>query len=197
MRWLHFETWKKIIKLILHYLPHDENIFDVFVSYNFTLFSSFNAILVIVIGVVEADGVDTAVVFNFLFRLPGPLLLILSEPGLLGGDSLTMAGPIVFIWPIPTPLKCPPADVGPCIIDDTGATVIAGGGVWWLFLPPLLDVVITVPLGTAVTTDEAVVCDCCNDGWVLEPRFGLRTFSCLSDDWDLEKCFKLFHCNDA
>lgn len=81
------------------------------------------------VGVVDADGMDTAVVFNFLFRLPGPLLLILSEPGLLGGDSLTVAGPIVFTRPVASPLKCPPLCVGPCIIDGTGAIVIAGGGV--------------------------------------------------------------------
>lgn len=148
------------------------------------LFSSF--IVVRVVGVVDADGigVDAAA---FLFRLL-VLLLILSDPGLLGGDSLTV-GPIMFAGPVPlTLLKCPRVAVGPWIIDGTevtGATVTAGGGVWWLFLAPLLDVATTAVLDTEVTTDE--VCDCGSDPWLLdEPRFGLRDFSCLSDDWELK-----------
>lgn len=161
--------------------------FSVGESYNFTLFSSF---IVRVVGVVDADGigVDTAA---FLLRLL-VVLLILSDPGLLGGDSLTV-GPIMFAEPAPLMLlKCPMvADVGPWMIDVTdvtGVTVTAGGGVWWLFLAPLLDVATTAVLDTEVTTDEAVVCDCGSDAWLLdEPRFGLRDFSCLSDDWELEK----------
>lgn len=49
------------------------------------------------VGVLDAEGVGVveAALALFLFRLPGPLLLILSEPGLLGGDSLTV-GPIVL-----------------------------------------------------------------------------------------------------
>lgn len=75
------------------------------------LFSSF--IVVRAVGVVDADGigVDAAA---FLFRLL-VLLLILSDPGLLGGDSLTV-GPIMFAGPAPllTLLKCPRvAVVGP------------------------------------------------------------------------------------
>lgn len=81
-------------------------------SYNLTLFSSFNAVLARVVGVVDADGVDIAVA-AFLFRFAGPLLLILSDPGLLGGDSLTVGGPIVFMEPIPMLLKCPLPDAGP------------------------------------------------------------------------------------
>lgn len=72
--------------------------------------------LAIAVGVVDADGmgVDAAA---FLFRLP-VLLLILSDPGLLGGDSLTV-GPMMFTEPRPPPpppmlLKWPTvADAGP------------------------------------------------------------------------------------
>lgn len=58
---------------------------------------------------VDADGmgVDTAA---FLFRFPVELP-ILSDPGLLGGDSLTTGPRVVaalFILP-----KCPPLAVGP------------------------------------------------------------------------------------
>lgn len=78
-------------------------------SYSFTLFSSFIVAVARAVGVVEADGigVDAAV---FLFRL----LVLLSDPGLLGGDSLTI-GPITFAGPMPPPmpLKCPTANVGP------------------------------------------------------------------------------------
>lgn len=71
--------------------------------YNFTSFSSFGFVSV---GVVDAEGVGVveAALVPFLFLLPGPLLLILSEPGLLGGDSLTV-GPIVFADPEPMLLK--------------------------------------------------------------------------------------------
>lgn len=149
------------------------------------------------VGVLDAEGVGVveAALALFLFLLPGPLLLILSEPGLLGGDSLTV-GPIVFVELEPILLKCPLLSVGPWIIDGTGATVTAGGGVWWLLLAPLLDVVTTALLDTDVTTDEAVGWDCCcvcgctcgNAGWLFDdPRFGLRGFSCLSDDWELRK----------
>lgn len=88
--------------------------FPVHKSYSFMLFSSFIMALARAVGVVDADGmgVDAAV---FLFRLP-VLLLILSDPGLLGGDSLTI-GPIIFTEPTPPPpmlLKWPTvADVGP------------------------------------------------------------------------------------
>lgn len=79
---------------------------------------------------VDADGVDAVPpLVAFFFRLLVPLLLILSDPGLLGGDSLTIAVPRTFTAPGPIP-KCPPPDVGPWIIDGTtGATVAAGGGV--------------------------------------------------------------------
>lgn len=73
------------------------------------LFSSFMAVRAV--GVVDADGigVDAAA---FLFRLL-VLLLMLSDPGLLGGDSLTV-GPIMFGGPVPlTLLKCPMVAVGP------------------------------------------------------------------------------------
>lgn len=64
------------------------------------------------VGVVDTDGmgVDAAV---FLFRLL-VVLLILSDPGLLGGDSLTV-GPIMFVGPAPLMLlKCPTvAGAGP------------------------------------------------------------------------------------
>lgn len=64
------------------------------------------------VGVVDADGmgVEAAV---FLFRLLVPLL-ILSDPGLLGGDSLTV-GPIMLAEPVLLMLlKCPTvADAGP------------------------------------------------------------------------------------
>lgn len=56
-----------------------------------------------------------------------------------------------------------------------------------MFLAPLLDVATTAVLDTEVTTDEAVVCDCGSEPWLLdELRFGLRDFSCLSDDWELK-----------
>lgn len=56
-----------------------------------------------------------------------------------------------------------------------------------MFLAPLLDVVTTAVLDTEVTIDGIVVCDCGSDVWLLdEPRFGLRGFSCLSDDWELK-----------
>jgi len=75
------------------------------------LFSSF-IVVVKAVGVVDAEGigVDTVV---FLFRLL-VVLLILSDPGLLGGDSLTV-GPIMFTEPAPLMLlKCPTvADAGP------------------------------------------------------------------------------------
>jgi len=77
-------------------------------SYSFT-FSSFIGALARAVGVVDADGmgVDAAV---FLFRLL-VVLLILSDPGLLGGDSLTV-GPIMFTEPaLLMLLKCP--TVGP------------------------------------------------------------------------------------
>jgi len=81
-------------------------------SYNFTLFSSFTAVVARVAGVVDADnvGVDAA---PFLLRFPA-LLLILSEPGLLGGDSLTV-GTMMFAEVVPVMLlKCPiAANVGP------------------------------------------------------------------------------------
>lgn len=84
---------------------------SLFGSYNLTLFSSFTA-AVARVGVADADGVgvDTAV---FLFRF-AMLLLILSEPGLLGGDSLTV-GTMVLIGTVPLMLlKCPMVDdVGP------------------------------------------------------------------------------------
>lgn len=64
------------------------------------------------VGVVDVEGmgVEAAV---FLFRFP-VLLLILSDPGLLGGDSLTV-GPIMFTEPVLLMLlKCPTvADAGP------------------------------------------------------------------------------------
>lgn len=76
------------------------------------MFSSFIGALARAVGVVDADGtgVDAAV---FLFRLP-VLLLILSDPGLLGGDSLTV-GPIMLKGPAPLMLlKCPAvATAGP------------------------------------------------------------------------------------
>lgn len=52
------------------------------------------------VGVLDAEGVGVvdAALALFLLRLPGPLLLILSEPGLLGGDSLTV-GPIALTEP--------------------------------------------------------------------------------------------------
>lgn len=81
-------------------------------SYSFTLFSSFIVALARMVGVVDTDGmgVDAAV---FLFRLL-VVLLILSDPGLLGGDSLTV-GPIMFAGPAPLMLlKCPTvAGAGP------------------------------------------------------------------------------------
>ena len=55
-----------------------------------------------------------------------------------------------------------------------------------MFLAPLLVVVTTAVLETEVTIDETDVWDCGSDNWLLEPRFGLRGFSCLSDDWELE-----------
>jgi len=47
-------------------------------------------------------------------------------------------------------------------------------------------------LETEVTIDETDVWDCGSDNWLLEPRFGLRGFSCLSDDWELKvnKCIE-------
>lgn len=49
-----------------------------------------------------------------------------------------------------------------------------------MFLAPLFDVDTTAVLDTEVTTEEAIAG---NDDWLLdEPRFGLRDFSCLSDD---------------
>lgn len=64
------------------------------------------------VGVVDAEGMGVDTV-DFLFRLL-VLLLILSDPGLLGGDSLTV-GPIMFKEPGPLMLlKCPTvADAGP------------------------------------------------------------------------------------
>lgn len=127
------------------------------------------------------------------------MLLILSEPGLLGGDSLTV-GPIEPTEPIL--LKWPPVtNEGPCIIDGTGATDTDGGGVWWLFLPPRLEVVTTALLETDVAIDDigscdcgwdaGCDCDCANAGWLLDdPRFGLRTLS-LSVDWDLKNNYGL------
>lgn len=77
-----------------------------------TLFSSFTVTVERAVGVVDADGVGVDAV-PFLFRFPVPLLM-LSEPGLLGGDSFTV-GIIVLTGTVPlTLLKCPmPADVGP------------------------------------------------------------------------------------
>lgn len=69
----------------------------IFISYNFISFSSFGFVRV---GVLDAEGVGVieAALALFRFFLPGPLLLILSEPGLLGGDSLTV-GPMLFADP--------------------------------------------------------------------------------------------------
>jgi len=180
VHWLHFEIWEKETFTLSCICPTDKTQIFLRKSYSFT-FSSFIGALARAVGVVDADGmgVDAAV---FLFRLL-VVLLILSDPGLLGGDSLTV-GPIMFTEPaLLMLLKCP--TVGPWIIDGTEATVAAGGGVWWLFLAPLLDVVPTAVLDTEVTID-GIVCDG-SDDWLLdEPRFGLRGFSCLSDDWELK-----------
>lgn len=76
---------------------------DNYDSYNLISFSSLGCVSV---GVLDAEGVGVveAALALFLFLLPGPLLLILSEPGLLGGDSLTV-GPITFAEPELTLLK--------------------------------------------------------------------------------------------
>lgn len=167
-----------------------------FFPYNFISFSSF--VWLAGVGVFDADGVGVVeeVPGPFRFLLPGPLLLILSEPGLLGGESLTV-GPIVPLEPVPTLLKWPVPSVGPCIIEDDGATAVDGGGVWWLFLLLRFAVVTTVILdkgdteedsgGRAITGDVAVIV------WLfVEPRFGLRNFSCFSDDWDLKQMIFYF-----
>lgn len=52
----------------------------------------------------EGVGVVDAALALFLFLLPGPLLLMLSDPGLLGGDSFTV-GPMMFAEPELTLLK--------------------------------------------------------------------------------------------
>lgn len=147
---------------------------------SFVLFPKF-------VGVVDTDGVGvTEPPTLFLFLLPGPVLLILSELGLLGGESLT-TGPIVFVVPEVTLLKWPVPKMGPWIIDGIGATVTDGGdGIGWLFLPPRFDVV-TTPLFEA---DEPTV-DTGNggigNGWLFdEPRFVFLVLSCFSVDCDLK-----------
>lgn len=67
------------------------------------------------VGVLEAEGVGVtgaAAPALLRFLLPGPVLLILSEPGLLGGESLT-TGPMAALEPEPTLLKWPVPRVGP------------------------------------------------------------------------------------
>lgn len=113
-------------------------------------------------AVVDGIGVeDCPALLRFLLLCPE--LLIDSEPGLLGGDSLTV-GPMadadvgIVVDPLAvTLLKCPVPSVGPCIIDATGATVTEGGGVWWFPLAtPRFDVVTTLVLleDKLVTTDD-------------------------------------------
>lgn len=144
-------------------------------------------------GVVGGTGVeDWPALLRFL--LPCPELLIVSDPGLLGGDSLTvgpMAGAEVGIALDAKPaavmlLKCPLPTVGPCIIDATGATVTGGGGVWWFPLAtPRFDVVTTLVLleDKLVTTDDTGN-GTCWPCWLFAvlPRFVFRVFSCLSVD---------------
>lgn len=142
------------------------------------------------VGVVDADGVGvTGAAAPALFRFlrPGPVLLILSEPGLLGGESLT-TGPMALPEPEPTLLKWPVPSVGPWIIVGTGATVTAGGGVWRVVLLPRFDVVTTALLDTDEATDETGSAGGAVTGWLLEvePRFGLRVLSGFSVDWDLQ-----------
>lgn len=124
--------------------------------YSLKSFSSLGWLLLArAVGVLVADLLGVLEVAPALFRFlrPGPELLILSEPGLLGGESFTV-GPMVP--PAPTLLKCPVPWVGPWIMEDTGgAGPVDGGGLDRLLLLPRFDVVTTLLLCVWLSTADA------------------------------------------